>query len=857
MEQRIMNRNIIIYTCIFILLATSVFAAADAVIITDSHAPGCIKKDGKPTSNCHSLNITGNGDKVVYVVEDVEPETQYTVSFWYRTEKGSFDFLVDKTNTGTLSDDAGVWFNHTFTSRKGSGKVKTAFTFQTNKNTEFHLDEFQMTPSPEATSFYNFKYETGCCPYDFCWNGTGCMHDDFYENNVSFPPLGTSLGDFKGKATDIASFLKAPTGYRCINGSWKFSRAKYTPLFDGAGYCPDDTQCFNGDKSGIVSKACTESGDFTSYRGADGQQPVEYFYCHKGNWTTRTKEIARQLLDMALASTESPNTYTIFCDTYNRALNPDQNVSYFRDYIGDKITAVISSDMVNEFCVMDLNGQVIAGVSLNMEINKTLKGSCIPGGSACWTPGNCNESGCLKNSVLETPMTISFMQMLKGPDETDYCDSAIKITDGTYNKCEAGDVYYNAKLNSVIFSKPTPDIQTVPFTQTKSFIGLVFDWLRDILKDLLGFAGLANPQADTAQQKTLDFIAKAGSFDKLYISHDDNGPNNNPRDIRAIRETRATVDLTAEPVSVDYVTFISAEYWNYQVEICRFFYTHTYVDVKAQISDPKTNNIRCTPVIIDDKQWMHSIYVEDPVFDTLPTSVPGVDLNQVRIWKTYSDTFWNDITAKIRTQKHKTLPTTAPVTPITFDTDPEKNPVVDTKINFSLTSKPAQGERYIANTWDFGDGEKSSSAFNVSTLHTYAKKKKDGFKAKVCVMNNNYKISCSAEKTLSIGDAPRIEFEKKAQTEDRTLTIVVRIVGGNPKYNIGLSWDDMDTSSDDKNAITDSKPQETFSFKYKEDEFKESGGTANAILKTIKVEASDRDVTFSRSKSFTINYKAP
>jgi len=787
-----MNAKTCLWFCMLLLLSTVVLGAT-ARIVADSTAPGCYGFE-ESRKNCHSLLVAGPG-AVTYTIEDVQPDTVYTVSFMYKMSSGSFAFDIPglPVSSGGLSETTWTQFSATFTT-EDSVPAPFRLRFTPSGSARFYLDEVQMTPSPEPTKFNNFKYDIGCCPFDYCWTGgaikehPSCIHDDFYEMNVSMPPIGWSLADFKGNPDNAASFLDAPNGYRCINGSWEFARAKFTPLYDGAGYCPHDFQCYNGHRSGKPAQACTESGSFVQYSGVESDQPVEYFYCHEGNWTTRTKEIALQMLNMANRSAD--NDYTIFCDKFDRSLNPDETLSYYRDYVGDNIVALLTSGIVNEFCVMVLNGQVIAGVSLNnIEVNETLEEGeegCVKGGWACLTPGNCDpETECLLGDVPpELKQRKSFLQMLKGPDANTYCDVVLSdpaLSDGKYYACNNKDVYYNPKLKSVIFSRTTDPPQDVPFEEVKTFIEVIFDYLKQLFRNLLGIAGLPRPATELVQADQLGFIQSAGSFDKLYISYSPDGPGGNPRSINAVRETRAFV---REDVGVNYRTFISAEYRNYQTDMCRgFFYKHNYNDLRDQISG--NSQIQCTPVILNasTNEWMYSIYVEEPVFEL---GDDEADLRPVRVWKGASDTFWNDITAKIRTQPAPPLSDSSLSVPV-FEVLPE-SPVAGAEMTFSITSPEDAAERWIARTWDFGDGMQASSAYNVTAAHVYMGAK--DYDVLLCVMNDAFRIRCSPPTTITVREGPSVSVVEEEGADATALDFEFRITGGNPPYTIRVEWGD-------------------------------------------------------------------
>ena len=823
-------------------------SGATAFVVTDPTA------QSSDADSYRSLKVSGSG-YVEYGVS-LKGATQYTVAFWYKVESGSLSFRIDGSELlpeVSLNDHTWKRFTRTFTTPGSIEDTVNARLRWSGSSSKFYLDSLQLEAAPEPTRFNSFlTADVGCCPFDFCWTGgvipehPSCIHSKFYEKNVSMPPIGWNIADFGGNTEQLSTFLDAPNGYRCINGSWKFARAKPTPLFDKAGYCLDDTQCFiGGDADAAI--ACVDSGEVRQYSG--GAVENEWFYCHDGNWTTRTKEIALQMLRMANSS--DSNRYTIFCDKFDRSLNPDETLSYYRDFVGDNIVTLLTAGFVEEFCVMDLNGQVIAGVSLVNDINQTLavseEGGCFPGGFQCLTEGNCDDAGCL-NPELVPPEVLpqkSFIEMLKGSEDTgkDYCDLAITNLDGQYHVCSSNDVYYNAKLKSVIFTRTTQSIQAVPFETTTTLIGEIWDYLKQLFRDLLGIAGLAQPSTELVQAEQLGFIQKAGSFDKLYLSYNPDGPDGNPRTMRAIRETRAQKRFDA---GVDFKTFISAEYRNYQVDICRFFFTHNYHEIRAQISDfDKADNIQCQPVIINEStnEWMHSIYVEEPVFEDI-----DADLAAVRIWKGASDSFWNDITAKVRTQPPKSLPDEESSAP-GFTTMPE-NPVVGTPITFSAGLP--EGAGIIASTWHFGDGEMASSAYNITAKHVF--KDASTFDVQLCVMNSNYRIACSAPTPITVGLGPGVDMQVMPQLAAREVRIEFVITGGNANFSLHIDWNDTRADERVEEFLNHSERSFVLQHEYDVSQF----GVGDFIEKAIKIVGVDRDgVPFDNAAGVPVSKNAP
>ncbi len=829
---------------LFLVLSSSVLAVTAKIVI-----------DGTTPQGSKSLFVNASdGGRITYGAEDVPSGGKYVLGFMYKVSKPgtSFKVLVDgpSGNLHTSSDlKSTTWTQYSASlDIPGDGSASNILLrFSGNGAVEYYLDAVQFTKSKELVPFNDFKYDVGCCPEDFCWTGDvlpshpSCVHSKFYEQNTSMLPLGF---DNPYISRDALGMLDAPGGFRCINGSWKYSSIKKTPLFDGAGFCPDESQCFLGGSDDAL-KACVKNESVWPYKMPGETEKDEYYYCFNGNWTTLTKEIALQMIDMVTPE----DTYTIFCDKYNLALNPDSSFSQFRDYFGDNVKDIIASDVINEFCVMELNGQVVVGVSLNgLDINESFDGSCSGDWACVIDPSQCDENNCPIGESQDFKKKKSFIEMIKGPDKKTYCDSAMDIPAekyGLYNMCDKEDVYYNSKLKTVIFTKTTtPSTQKVPFKPTtKTFLADMFEKLKDMLSHLLGISGLARPAS--LDKEELSFIQNAGSFDKLYINFNPEGPNGLHREIKAIRETRGYT--TGEPGArkIHYMTFINAEYTNYAVDICSFFYNHNYWDIRAQISS--NDLIRCTPVITSENSWMHSIYVEEPLFE-----LPSEDLRAVRIWLPDSpDTFWNDITAKIRTQEAYDLPGSIPQEPL-FTREPE-NTVAGALINFSLSSSAQPGENWIARTWNFGDGINASSSFNVSTMHSYTEK--GDYTVRLCIMNDDFKIKCSADKIITIGDAPEVsidEYQLPEQEGTKNISFNFTIFGGNKDYTISVNWGDgvIESATTDKLEVPFTFSEEYNRFIAYHDYLSYTG---NPIKVDITVTGTEKDgVAYSKIKNIGV-----
>jgi hypothetical protein len=382
------------------------------------------------------------------------------------------------------------------------------------------------------------------------------------------------------------------------------------------------------------------------------------------------------------------------------------------------------------------------------------------------------------------------------------------------------------------------DIQAVPERAEPSFIARVFDRLKEIIGNLLGISGLANPTIELDYQEQLDFVARAGSFNKLYLSLNPE-PSSAPRSIRAIRETRAHI---IPPDIVDIKTFISAEYKNYQVDICRYFYLHNYPDLRAQISG--ADNIQCTPVILSENEWLYSVYVEAPVFEDVPDK-------DIQVWIGDSDSFWNDITAAIRTQGPSPRVSSTIPEP-TFTTSPSENPVVGSPITFSISGYDSeQNQQIIARTWDFGDGMKSSSAYNITVRHQYDSA--TDYQVTLWVMDRNFQIRVSTPVPISVGVGPAVSIMETTQNafqlDSGSIVVNFTITPSNRPYLVMVDWGDG-TATEVNNASISSENKFDLMHTYAFPDFALGDDT---IKPRINVTGTDRDgVDFDNSKEILV-----
>jgi hypothetical protein len=188
----------------------------------------------------------------------------------------------------------------------------------------------QSAPSGVLTS--------GCCPSDYCWNGTSCVNSVLWMNDPQKPPVWNSIFE-KTIAEDKTEIDKWPnahvnassvlnsTGYRCVtpinsnNANWIPSVIKYDWDFKSSGYCANITDCYVGNVPITLgegdpkrSSGCVASGSFVKY--SDSGYAVDVsgtHYCYMGNWTTKSYVVAKLLQDIS-----ERYSYTLHCNSNSK-----------------------------------------------------------------------------------------------------------------------------------------------------------------------------------------------------------------------------------------------------------------------------------------------------------------------------------------------------------------------------------------------------------------------------------------------------------------------------------------------------------------------------------------------------------
>ncbi|MBU0461154.1 MAG: carbohydrate binding domain-containing protein [Nanoarchaeota archaeon] len=765
---------------------TESYSGDSVYVITDPTAP-----QGRNTLRVE--RASGNG---VAQMIDLTKNTTYSISFYAKIGGGanmSMSFSIDGViHAIKVHDYSWKKYKMTFTTPSDftDGPILFGW-FAIDADGVFYLDGVQLEVAPEPTNFYNFNYEYGCCPDGFCWTGGTCIHDQWYEQYALFPPIASSYGQ---------------NGYRCIDGDWSFSKVKYDPRYRAKGYCPYETQCFGNPGSALgldaefesleedllrldlqdidygllvelkprlaaasVSDWCHDSGTYEFF-GAYSED----FYCYQGNWTTRTKAIALQLLELA----GEGDDYTLFCDKMKNALSTaEDNITYRGLLFPDTEQSMLSTmfftedyNYFNEFCVLRKNDRVIVGTSLN-EINLTEK-------------------------IEFAGKTYSFLQVIKGPTagSDTYCDDAALLTDGRFHPCGGSDsdIWYNPSLNSVVFTMIKQDAGSkhnigLPSTD-KNFFEQTFDVLKRLLNRLLSAVGLA--RSHEPDLGAIEFVQKAGDFDKLYVSSFDS-----KQKINAVREMRYD-ELTKK-----FKTFMTAEYKNYYSDVCDLLNNNPHISY--MLGQEGANwNYKCNLLLLNEDEWQYNVYMESqPNIEAWKTDITFVTYPAAG----YFTEFWNDLTAKIRTTAVAAPPTISGKTsPVINTTMPAI--MVNQKVNFSL-NQPFPIGHVKAIMWDFNDTYTQSRAvygYNnlINGEHVY--QEPGTYTVKAYVLYDDYTIQKAEAEVIvypEIDPQIYITNENALDSNGVEVTLSVEFTDYRPDYvtNGGLYnyyWDFGDSTEE-------------------------------------------------------------
>ncbi len=214
------------------------------------------------------------------------------------------------------------------------------------------------------------------------------------------------------------------------NATWQPVPVRFSWDRSMSHFCTEASQCLlhvqgSAGLDGDVDKWFTNADPALWPKCVNNTQYLLDYRCDNGNWTTRTKHLAIQLL--AYADANAPTNFTLFCDTYKRVLNQYRYLVQgvlVENYL-TQLCSVSGKPVpcVNSLCVLKTPNVVAVGATLNIQVNHQQ----------------------------------SFLKALERPESI--CNS-VSSSSTTFLKCGNEPVWYNPALNSVIWlptgTLPTP-----------------------------------------------------------------------------------------------------------------------------------------------------------------------------------------------------------------------------------------------------------------------------------------------------------------------------------------------------------------------------------------------------------------
>lgn len=281
-------------------------------------------------------------------------------------------------------------------------------------------------------------------------------------------------------------------------------------------YCDETTQCLvhedgNPENNNDVYKYYETTIKADWPRCVESGQYIFDYYCENGKWTTRTKLIANQLIQVG---NDLSQDYSVYCANYKETLNNYQYIvdnKLIENYLKDQ--CVIAGQRVNctnNFCVLNTGDAVAFGTSLN--------------------------------PLLEEQQRQFFTAI--GEDE-DICDGT---SENQFNECSE-EVWYNPELKLVVFAPQGA------LSDTGNYETWFFEH-RDYINDYL-MAELHDPDS---RRLNFAYFDKTSLFNNIYFAKsgnklvfgfleenikEDNSDNPAPMDFIGVRY--ANIDLGAKP----------------------------------------------------------------------------------------------------------------------------------------------------------------------------------------------------------------------------------------------------------------------------------------------------------------------
>ncbi len=250
---------------------------------------------------------------------------------WYCGYDGTWDLALPRTTVDPHGDE--------YTSNKDRSEfIEQGYSGQS----ETHIN-YTKQVAPDRLSEFSTTSDH-CCPQIMCWNGKTCVHSEHGIQNNHHNGFDSSAS----YSYEWDQFTPSSTydQYVCRNlyetedmqvdteklnvGQWVGVFQKFKWDNSSYGYCESDDQCWTG-------SFCLNDTQYIDDLGTWSEIGTGDHYCQAGEWTSRTKLVALNILNIA-TGTRGVN-HELLCgplsdfDENGFSLTPENNICVYRSDI--------------------------------------------------------------------------------------------------------------------------------------------------------------------------------------------------------------------------------------------------------------------------------------------------------------------------------------------------------------------------------------------------------------------------------------------------------------------------------------------------------------------------------------------
>ena len=340
-----------------------------------------------------------------------------------------------------------------------------------------------------------------------CCEGGNCVYS---QENCPYGCVGGNCLDPDNSQALCVQFEFTWLGNMCCGDDAN----EYTKTsWDGSeiGCCRQESQCF------VSSQGSSDYNNnpltwFTTDQGPrciDNNQYILDHLCEQGKWTTRTRNVALQLLKEA--ADENPDDYVVFCDYYSNTLN-------YYDYLIDEQELVKAKDWL-----------MANSCSYGNEEFSCMNKFCVLADSS----GNFRAFG----SSINPSFPLNQLYTLLGYDGD--CNNALD-SNNQFDRCSgSGELWYNNNTESFVYGRGAQG--AIGLTQV-SWLSASINWLKNRFDALIGFVFPTPPISD-------EFIEEAHRYDKMYVLR------KNTRSILGKQEATYIESTKTDILAIEYTGF--------------------------------------------------------------------------------------------------------------------------------------------------------------------------------------------------------------------------------------------------------------------------------------------------------------